>query len=317
MTLAMFLGGFSTNPDLPIIGSHTTKYMELNNRKFLNASIGYNMEPRSIYEPDFDYNVIQSGDFLAITRLDGLDEIIMLGTGGHVGHSTTAIWLNITGERELYIMESQAGWYWPRTGIQINPFKTWIEWARNASFNVVILPLKKEYADKYNETEAYEWFKTVEGMPYGYHNFLFGWIDTARDNYPPILSPELLPIAFRLVEKVIPSAIESMYGQAMNKRIGTKGLQIPELAAAAIRQNTTLLDAMAIPEMDGWEYSDGLSYVCSSFVAALYRHSGMLDEYVYQGTEMTPKDVTSLTIFDKNWTRPAACVEADPDLPYC
>jgi hypothetical protein len=146
---------------------------------------------------------------------------------------------------------------------------------------------------------------------------MFGWIDTARDNYPPILSPELLPIAMRLVEKVIPSAIESVFGQAMNKRLGTKGLEIPELAAGFIKKNSTILEAMAIPEQDGWVYSDGLSYVCSSFVAALYRHSGMLDEYVYQGTEMTPKDVTSLTIFDKNWTRPAACVEADPDLPYC
>lgn len=58
MSLGMFLGGFSTNPDIPFFGSHTTKSMEYNNRKFLNASIGYNMEPRSIYEPDFDYNVI-------------------------------------------------------------------------------------------------------------------------------------------------------------------------------------------------------------------------------------------------------------------
>lgn len=32
---------------------------------------------------------------------------------------------------------------------------------------------------------------------------------------------------------------------------------------------------------------------------------------------MTPKDVTSLAIFDKNYTRPDACVKADPDLPYC
>ena len=64
----------------------------------------------------------------------------------------------------------------------------------------------------------------MEGYPYGYHNFLFGWIDTARENYPPILAPELLNIAFRLVEKIIPSAITSIYGEAMNKRLGTEGL---------------------------------------------------------------------------------------------
>ena len=32
---------------------------------------------------------------------------------------------------------------------------------------------------------AYEWFKTVEGLPFGYHNFLFGWVDTPDKSYPP------------------------------------------------------------------------------------------------------------------------------------
>lgn len=35
-------------------------------------------------------------------------------------------------------------------------------------------------------------------------------------------------------------------------------------------------DLMAIPEVDGWEYNDGRSYVCSSFVAAVYRAGGLL-----------------------------------------
>jgi len=25
---------------------------------------------------------------------------------------------------------------------------------------------------------------TVEGLNYGYHNMLWGWIDTIKDNYP-------------------------------------------------------------------------------------------------------------------------------------
>ena len=33
---------------------------------------------------------------------------------------------------------------------------------------------------------------------------------------------------------------------------------------------------MALPEIDGWQYSDGESYVCSSFVAAVYRAGGLL-----------------------------------------
>lgn len=40
----------------------------------------------------------------------------------------------------------------------------------------------------------------------------------------------------------------------------------------------TMGDLMAIVERDGWEYSDGESYVCSSFVAAVYKAGGLLPE---------------------------------------
>ena len=61
--------------------------------EFLENSIGYTMEKRETYRVDLDESEIHSGDFLAITRLDGLDEIIMYGTGSHVGHSTMALWV--------------------------------------------------------------------------------------------------------------------------------------------------------------------------------------------------------------------------------
>lgn len=113
MTLKLFLGGFTTHPDWPVIGSHTTPWMVESNLDFLRASIGYDMKKRSLYKTNITESDIHSGDFLAITRLDGLDEIIMYGSGSRVGHSTMAIWL----DNELYVMESQAGWYWPRNGI--------------------------------------------------------------------------------------------------------------------------------------------------------------------------------------------------------
>ena len=74
-------------------------------------------------------------------------------------------------------------------------------------------------------------------------------------------------------------------------------------------------DLMAIPEVDGWEYSDGKSYVCSSFVAAVYRAGGLLIDI--EGTEMTPKDVYTLTIYDRNFKVPEKCKKNDPTLPYC
>ena len=71
---------------------------------------------------------------------------------------------------------------------------------------------------------------------------------------------------------------------------------------------------MAIPEKDGWKYSDGESYVCSSLAAAIYKAGGLLIDI--EGTQMTPKDVYTLTIFDKSKV-PQKCLKNDPTLPFC
>ena len=79
---------------------------------------------------------------------------------------------------ELYVFESQAAPYWPRTGIQKNKFDDWIQWAHNADFNAVLLPLREEYRNKLDVDKANKWFtEEAEGQPYGYHNFIFTWID--------------------------------------------------------------------------------------------------------------------------------------------
>lgn len=313
MTVKLFAGGFSTNPNIPIFGSHTPEYMEKANIEFLKEAIGYEMKPRPIYKTDFDINEIKTGDFIAITRLDGLDEIIMYGSGSRIGHSTVAYWDN----GELYVLESQDGWYWPKHGIQRNKFSEWIQWAENASFNVAVLPLKPEVRAKFNETAAFEWFKSVEGMPYGYHNFLFGWIDTANDNWPPLLDTHVFEIAFRLAEYIIPDAIHLIYNEALNVRLGTKGLNIDELEVEALKRGMTINDLMAMVEEEGIMYYDGYSYVCSSFVLAFYKRAGIFGDLELHATEFTPRDVYSLNIFDKNYDRPAGCKKADPELPYC
>lgn len=44
------------------------------------------------------------------------------------------------------------------------------------------------------------------------------------------------------------------------------------------KRNMTFGDLMAVPERDGWIYSDGESYVCGAFVAAVYESAGLLPE---------------------------------------
>lgn len=155
------------------------------------------MEKREIMTYDYDPNLIQSGDFIAIFRLDGVDPMIMLGSGTHSGHSVMALRM----DGELYIVESQDGWYWPKHGIQKNKWSVWQEWAKNADFHFAHLPLSPEAKAKFNETAAIEFFKSTEGLPYGYHNFAFGWFDTEFDNLPPLVPRGFLPIALSILEQ--------------------------------------------------------------------------------------------------------------------
>lgn len=81
------------------------------------------VEERPIYDTDVPENFIQSGDFLAVTRLDGLDQIIGYGTGGIAGHSVMALrFPDERGREELYVVESQDSWYWPTAGLQRTPY---------------------------------------------------------------------------------------------------------------------------------------------------------------------------------------------------
>lgn len=81
-------------------------------------------------------------------------------------------------------------------------------------------------------------------------------------------------------------------------------------------------NVMAMVEMDGWEYTsekprDGLSYVCSAYVAAFYKAAGLFGDFDIQATEQTPRDIYTYDFFDTTYALPEQCVAADPTLPYC
>jgi hypothetical protein len=313
LTALLFVGGLGTNPNIPFFGSKPTFWMEMANEAFIKKSTGYQWQPRNDVLINLDESEIKSGDYLAITRFDGVDQIIQYGTGSHSGHSTVALWI----DGVLHIIESQDGWYWPKHGIQRNTYKQWVEWANNAGFNVAVLPLKPELAAKFNETAAYEWFKTVEGLPYGYHNFLFSWIDTVDTSYPPLLDPDFVSVVFSILEKFVPSVVDTFLGQALNKRIGTEGLKMSQIAEEIAKRNLTFPELYAIVEKEGWVYNDGLSYVCSCFVTAIWKAGGLFEGMDVIATEFTPRDVYQINFFDENYKKPKACQDADPELPYC
>jgi len=199
----------------------------------------------------------------------------------------------------------------------MNPFTDWVKWAHNADFHVTWLPLTPEVSAQFNATAAYEWFQSVEGMPYGYHNFLFGWIDTVNASYPSLLSPDFVAPLFAIIERFSPFAAQTVYLDAMNMRLGTENLTVAEVAQAAYDIGLTMPDLYAQPEQDGWWYPDGYSMVCSSFVVAMWKAAGLFDGYTINAVEFTPRDIYQMTWIDPNPPVPENCKEVDPANPYC
>jgi hypothetical protein len=136
--------------------------------------------------------------------------------------------LEVDGEK--VVCESQDGWYWPKHGIQRNTWSQWKQWALNAGFNVAVLPLKPEARARFNKTAAELEFKRLEGFPYGYHNFLFGWIDTASQSLPNLLDPDLLLVLMSFIERVYEYPIKRIFTESMNKRLNTTGLKLDQIS---------------------------------------------------------------------------------------
>lgn len=81
--------------------------------------------------------------------------------------------------------------------------------------------MKEEIRNKFNVTAAIEEFKSLEGLPYGIHNFIFGWIDTPSANFPPLLSPELAIVVFSILEKIDAGLVKTFLGEGLNFRLNT------------------------------------------------------------------------------------------------
>ena len=103
---------------------------------------------------EIDPDLINSGDFFGILRLDGLDPMIMYGTGSRIGYNTMALRF----DGELYVVESQDAWYWPTHGLQRTKWADWIKQAENASFHVTHHRLSEASRAKFDEKAANQFF---------------------------------------------------------------------------------------------------------------------------------------------------------------
>jgi len=296
------------------------------NVKFIEQNMQWHMIERKINQVNVSKSDIRSGDYLGIMRLDGLDPLIMWGIGSHTGHTAVALWF----EDDLYICESTdteglpALIYWPPPyGIIRTPYDQWIQQAMEANYHVVLLPLAEEYSRNFNEEQARNWFYSVEGMPYGWHNFLFTFLDTVANNLPRPITPDFFEHVMGVVERLIPidqnSSVYSMLIQGLNLRLNSNCTTLQCIYDIIDPIPMSLSAAVAIPEQDSWRYGGNYSMVCDVFVCEMWKNGGIFGEFKndFECTEQTPKDTYQFGIFDGFFKRPIQCVEADMSLPYC
>ena len=50
------------------------------------------LEKRVITDIEIDAKKIKSGDLLLVRRFDGIEPLLMVATGSHVGHMAMALW---------------------------------------------------------------------------------------------------------------------------------------------------------------------------------------------------------------------------------
>lgn len=93
-TKNLFAGGLGTSKYIPFVGSKIPDYVLWANQDFLRKFMKIDFERRVIQSVDVDKKNIKSGDLFFVRRLDGIDPLYMVSTGGHVAHVAIALWEN-------------------------------------------------------------------------------------------------------------------------------------------------------------------------------------------------------------------------------
>ncbi|KAF5726774.1 hypothetical protein HS088_TW22G00456 [Tripterygium wilfordii] len=120
--------------------------------------------------------------------------------------------------------------------------------------------------------------------------------------------------------RVQPAYAANMWNEALNKRLGTEGLDLYGILAETERRGLAFDQLLSIPEQDEWVYSDGKSTTCVAFILQMYKEAGIFSflSNSIQVTEFTIRDAYMLQIFENNQTRlPNWCNNGDGRLPFC
>ncbi|WOH04202.1 hypothetical protein DCAR_0623611 [Daucus carota subsp. sativus] len=303
-----------------------TQWGENSNIAFLEKHMeaSFKERPQPWYT-NISVDDVHSGDFLAISKIRGrwgaFETLEKWVSGAYAGH--TAVCLKDP-EGKLWVGESG---HEDENGEDIIAILPWDEWWEfeltkdDSNPHIALLPLHPDLRARFNETAAWEYARSLTGQPYGYHNLIFSWIDTIDQNYPPPLDAHLIASVMTVWNQLQPEYAANMWNEALNKRLGTKGLGLSEILVEVERRGSSFGELLAIPEQDDWIYSDGKSASCIAYVLGVYKEAGLFGSISdsIQITEFTIRDAYTLNFFENDLSRlPKWCNDGDTvKLPYC
>lgn len=304
-----------------------TGWGEKSNLAFLKKHMGASFEERP--QPSWITNItadeIHSGDFLALSKIrgrwGGFETLEKWVSGSYAGH--TAMCLRDS-EGKLWVAESGHENEEGEDVIALLPWEEWWEFELakdDSNPHIALLPLHPDLRAKFNETAAWEYAKSLDGQIYGFHNMIFSWIDTINKNYPPPLDANLVASVMTIWNHMQPEYAANLWNEALNKRLGTEGLDLPEILVEVDKRGSSFAQLLTIPEQDDWVYADGKSVSCVSYVLEIYKAAGLFEPFTssIQATEFTIKDAYTLKFFETNSSRlPSWCNDGDTvKLPFC
>ncbi|RID43043.1 hypothetical protein BRARA_J02881 [Brassica rapa] len=163
-------------------------------------------------------------------------------SGAYAGH--TAVCLRDS-DGKLWVGESGNENEKGEDVIAVLPWEEWWEFEQtkdDANPHIALLPLHPDYRAKFNVTAAWEYARSMDGKP---------------GNYPPPLDAHLVASVMTVWSKMQPDYAANMWNEALNKRLGTEGLDLPDVLLEVEKRGSSFDELLAVPEQDDWIYSDG------------------------------------------------------------
>lgn len=163
---------------------------------------------------------MKTGDILIGRRFVGSSAQMMLLSGGLASHAAIIV-RDKSNIAWVYDAQDNAHFKNGERGIQRTRLSEWLDFARNAGYDLAWLPLDPalRYKKAWSPEKVISWFETVEKSAYSFVQEFMAAIDTADESYPGPFNAEYVPMMMRAFVDWSPyEDFNNEFMESLNKR---------------------------------------------------------------------------------------------------